>query len=176
MHTVLRTLALATVSAWLAAPAAAQAKPAPEHHMMAPSVGFDQLKPLVGEWDGQSAGAKAVHASYQLVSGGTALLERLSMGGEAEMVTLYSPDGDRLAVTHYCSAGNQPHMRTEPVSGGVKQFSFGFVSATNLATPTAGHMHHLTVNMQDPTHFAEEWTWMEGTQTHTEVFNFTRKS
>src|ERR1700719_4268273 len=139
MHIALKTFALAIAGASLAAPAAAQAKPAPEHHMMAPSVGFDQLKPLVGEWEGQ-AGGKTMHVSYQLVSGGTALLERLSMGGEPEMVTLYSPDGDRLVVTHSCSAGNQPHMRTEPVSNGAKQFSFNFVSATNLATPAAGHM------------------------------------
>lgn len=166
-----RTVAtLAIAAACLAAPAAAQ------DHAMPPSKGFDQLKPLVGEWTGQTPGGKTMQASYQLVSGGTALLERLSMDGEAEMVTLYTPDGDRLAVTHYCSAGNQPQMRTEPVTGSQAVFSFSFVRATNLASPTAGHMDHLTVTLKDRDHFSEAWTWSDNGTRHTEVFSFTRKT
>jgi hypothetical protein len=144
--------------------------------MMRPSKGFDQLKPLVGEWEGQTPDGKKMHASYELVSGGTALLARLAMGGEPEMVTVYTPDGDRLAVTHFCSAGNQPQMRTEPVTGPATEFSFSFVRATNLASPTAGHMHHLTVALQDRDHFSEAWTWNDNGKEHTEVFHYTRKS
>jgi hypothetical protein len=119
---------------------------------------------------------KAVQVSYQLVSGGTALLERLSMAGEAEMVTLYTPDGDRLAATHYCSSGNQPHMRTEPVAASATEFSFSFVSATNLASAAAGHMSHLTVTLKDHDHFSETWTWSDNGTDHTSVFDFTRKT
>ena len=171
MKTSLTVVTLTLAAAWLAAPAAAQ-----EHPAMQPSKGFEQIRPLIGEWDGQAPGGKAVHASYQLVSGGTALLERLSMGGEPEMVTVYTPDGDRLAVTHYCSAGNQPQMQTAPVTGPTAEFSFSFVRATNLASSTAGHMHHLTVALQDRDHFSEAWTWSEKGTDHTEVFHFTRKS
>ncbi len=142
---------------------------------MKASPGFEQLKPLVGEWEAQKASGDSAHARYQLVSGGTALLERLKMGGEPEMVTVYTPDGDRLAVTHYCSSGNQPQMRTAPVAGEAKQFSFSFVRATNLASPNAGHMDHLTVTVQDRDHFTQEWTWKENGKTHTEVLHFTRK-
>ena len=155
----------------LATPAVAQ-----DHPMMRPSKGFDQLKALVGEWDGQAPGGKAMHASYQLVSGGTALLARLSMGGEPEMVTLFTPDGDRLAVTHYCSAGNQPQMQTTAITGPTTEFSFSFVRATNLATPAAGHMHHLTVTVQDHDHMSEAWTWSDNGAEHVEVFRYTRKS
>ena len=171
INTALKVVALAVVSAWLGTPAAAQAP-----HAMPPSKGFDQLKPLVGEWEGQTADGKPTHVSYQLVSGGTALLERLRMGEEPEMVTVYTPDGDRLAVTHFCSAGNQPQMRTAPVTGAVKQFSFTFLRATNLASPAMGHMHHLTVTLPDQSHFTQEWTWQENGKAHTEVFRFTRKS
>jgi hypothetical protein len=170
MKTSLTVVTLTIAAAWLAAPAAAQ------EHPMQPSKGFEQLKPLIGEWDGQAPGGKALHASYQLVSGGTGLLERLAMGGEPEMVTVYTPDGDRLAVTHFCSAGNQPQMRTEPVTGPTTEFSFSFVRATNLASPTVGHMHHLTVALQDHDRFSEAWTWSENGKDHTEVFHFTRKS
>jgi len=144
--------------------------------MMKPSKGFAQLTPLAGEWEGQTPDGKAVGLSYQVVSGGTALLERLHMGGEPEMVTVYTPDGDRLAVTHFCSAGNQPQMQTGPITGDVKQFSFAFVRATNLASPAEGHMHHLTVTLVDPTHLTQEWTWQENGQAHAELFRFARKS
>ncbi len=175
MKTSFKFVALAVAFAWLAAPAVAQTKPAAEHAMK-PSKGFEQLKPLVGEWEGQGAGGKTVHVSYQLVSGGTALLERLHPGDEPEMVTVYTADGDRLAVTHYCSSGNQPQMRTVPVTGEAKQFSFSFVRATNLSSPTVGHMDHLTVTIEDRDHFTQEWTWKENGKTHSESFRFTRKS
>lgn len=171
MNTAQRCFTLAAAAVWIARGAAAQMP-----HPMAPSPGFDQLKPLVGDWDGQTASGKASHVSYQIVSGGSALLERLKTGDEPEMVTVYTPDGDKLAMTHYCSVGNQPQMRTEAVGADAKQFSFSYVGATNLASPTAGHMHHLNVSIQDKDHFTQEWTWTENGQTHTETFRFTRKS
>jgi len=163
--------AIILATAWLATPAAAQ-----DHPMMRPSKGFDQLKALVGEWDGQVVRGKTMHASYKLVSGGTALLERLTMGNEPEMVTLFTPDGERLAVTHYCSAGNQPQMQTTAITGPINEFSFSFVRATNLASATAGHMHHLTVTVQDHDHMSEAWTWSDNGTEHVEVFRYTRKS
>ena len=168
MKTSLTTVTLTLATAWLATPVAAQ------QHTMKSSQGFEQLKALVGEWTGQAHG-KPVQASYQLVSNGTALLERLSMAGEAEMITLYTADGDRLAVTHYCSSGNQPQMSTEPVTGPKTLFSFSFVRATNLASPTAGHMDHLSVALKDRDHMSETWTWRENGNDHSEVFDFTRK-
>jgi hypothetical protein len=171
MNPSVSAIAIAIATAWVAAPAAAQ-----EHMMPPSSKGFEQLKPLVGQWDGQTAGGKPLHVSYELVSGGTALLERIAMGDEPEMVTVYSPDGDRLAVTHFCSAGNQPQMSTAPVTGPTNEFSFSFVRATNLASPGAGHMHHLTVALQDHDHFSEAWTWNDNGKEHTEVFHFMRKS
>ena len=186
-HHITGLAAGAALIAVMAAPAAAQqpAYPAPqsmsaaapaEHHMMKPSKGLAQLTALVGDWDGQTPDGKAVHLSYQVVSGGSAVLERLQMGAEPEMLTVYSPDGDRVAVTHFCSAGNQPQMSTGPVTTDVKQLSFMFVRATNLATPGEGHMHNLTIKFVDPTHITQEWTWSENGQTRTMPFQFTKKS
>lgn len=138
--------------------------------------GFDQLKSLVGEWDGTNADGKSVHVAYQMVSNGTALLERLKTPDESNMVTVYTSDGDRVAVTHFCAIGNQPQMRTPAVTGETKQFSFAFVRATNLASANAGHMDHLVVTLQDKDHFAQEWTWKENGKTKSEVFRFARKS
>ena len=166
---IAHTAMVAIAAACLAGPVVAQ------EHAPQPSKGFEQLKPLVGEWEGLMAG-KPVRATYSLVSGGTALMERTVAEGESEMITVYTPDGDRVAVTHYCSAGNQPQMRTEPVTGSATEFSFSFVRATNLPSPTAGHMHHLTVVLQDRDHFTEAWTWSDNGKDHTEIFRFTRKS
>jgi hypothetical protein len=140
-----------------------------------PAGGFEQLKSLVGEWEGMLSDGGTAHVSYQLVSGGTALLERLQHGSEPAMVTMYTADGDRVAMTHYCNAGNQPQMHTTPITGETKVFSFNFVRATNLASPEAGHMDHLVVTLLDKDHFSQAWTWKEKGKTRTAVFKFTRK-
>jgi hypothetical protein len=125
-----------------------------------PESGFDQLKMLVGEWEGKTQSGKAVRVSYRLVSAGSALLETLHPPDESEMVTVYHADGERVAVTHFCSANNQPRMQTVPISGPVKQLSFSFVGASNLASPEDGHMHRLAVTLEDKDHFTQRWTWL----------------
>ena len=81
------------------------------------------------------------------------------MGGESEMVTIYHPDGDHLMMTHYCSAHNQPRMRSQTVAGGSKIITFDLVDVTNLSAPDAGHMKKLVVTFVDKDHFTQEWTW-----------------
>src|SRR5438270_3113791 len=70
---------------------------------------FDQLKSLVGEWEGTNGGGP-VKVTYTLVANGTALMERLQPANEPDMITMYSADGDHVVVTHYCSGVNQPQM------------------------------------------------------------------
>jgi len=141
-----------------------------------PATGFAQLKTLVGQWDGKTESGKPVRASYKLVSGGTALLESLTPADESEMVTLYSADGDHVAATHYCSTGNQPQMRTPPITGAVRELTFSFVSATNLPSPAAGHMHQLVLILENNDRLTQKWTWRENGSDKTEVFHFTRKN
>src|SRR5262245_18094678 len=74
---------------------------------------FDRLKTLVGEWEATGDAAPA-HLTYELVAGGTALLEREREANRPTMLTLYHRDGDRLLLTHYCMAGNQPRMQARP--------------------------------------------------------------
>ncbi len=156
----------ATVLTLLAGLVAAQPRPAN---------GFAQLKPLVGQWDGKTEDGKPVRVSYKLVSAGTALLETLTPADESDMVTLYSADGDRVAATHYCNIGNQPQMRSQPITGAVREMAFSFVGATNLPSATAGHMHALVLIFEDSDHLAQKWTWRENGRDKTEAFHFTRK-
>jgi hypothetical protein len=141
------------------------------------NAGFEQLKSLAGEWEGVNAEGKPAYVEYQVVSNGSALMERLHPAAESEMMTMYSADGQRVAVTHFCNVGNQPQMQTEALSGPTQKFTFNFVRATNLDSLSAGHMQKLVVTIQDHDHLTQEWSFIEnGKVTHTEVLHFTRKN
>jgi hypothetical protein len=110
------------------------------HSVLAQSTaaaGFEKLKALVGEWQGTGPHGK-VNLSYQLISGGSALMEILDPISEPSMATIYHLDGDKLVMTHYCSIGNQPRMLAQVPAGEIKNLSFTFVDATNLAKPSDG--------------------------------------
>ena len=139
-----------------------------------PTAAFDALKTLVGKWEAQGHNG-TYRASYKVVSAGNALMETLTTPDMAEMITLYHPDGNRIAMTHYCTHNNQPRMHTAPLPSPVKEFVFSFVDATNLPSPAAGHMHRLVVTLVDKDHFTQTWTWRENGTESLEVFRFTRK-
>jgi hypothetical protein len=136
---------------------------------------FEKMKSLAGEWQGKSSDGHSATATYSLVSDNSALLERLAMGGESEMVTVYYPDGDHLMMTHYCSAHNQPRMRTKAATAEGKSIVLDFVDATNLATPDAGHMRKLVVTFGDQNHFTQNWTWREKGKDGAVVIEFERR-
>jgi hypothetical protein len=137
--------------------------------------GWERMKSLVGEWEGRYEGKAPVHVSYKIVSKGTTLMETISNADEPDMVTMYTPDGGRVLMTHYCSAGNQPRMRAEAMSPDPKKISFGFVDVSGLATPGASHMHHLDVTFKDPDHFAQQWTYRADGKDMVSTFEFTRR-
>ncbi len=133
------------------------------------------MKTLVGEWAGKMESGRAARVSYRLVSNGTAVLETLQSAGEPEMVTLYAAASSRVVATHYCSAGNQPRMRTPPISGSPQRLDFALVDVTNLSGAGAGHMRHLAVTFEDDDRFTQHWTWWENGKDKTEAFHFARQ-
>jgi len=140
-----------------------------------PASGFEQLKTLVGEWQAKSPKGEPFTTTIRLVSNGTALEETFQSSQDTQMVTLYHPDGNRLAMTHYCSAGNQPRMETAATTADQKEFDFSFQGATNLSSPESGHMHHLVIKIADNDHFSEEWTWRDNGKEQVHAFELTRK-
>jgi hypothetical protein len=136
---------------------------------------FEKMKSLVGEWQGKSPDGNTAKIAYTLVSDNSALMEKLAMGGESEMVTMYHPDGDHLMMTHYCSAHNQPRMRSQKVSMETKNIIFDLVDVTNLSTPDAGHMKKLVLSFVDQDHLTQEWTWTEKGKENSVVIQFERK-
>jgi hypothetical protein len=137
--------------------------------------GWQRLKSLVGEWDGTYGGKTPVHVSYKLVSKGTALMEVISNADEPDMVTMYTADGGRLLMTHYCSEGNQPRMRADASAPEPGTLSFSFVDASNLPSPAASHMHHLDVVFKDANHFAQKWTHRADGKDVVATFEYARR-
>ncbi len=141
----------------LAAFAAGPKQPAPATNAAAT---FAQLKSLVGDWQADSNMGK-VTAHYELVSDGHVLLEHLNIAGKHDnMVTAYYLDGDKLALTHYCGAGNQPRMQASGVAAD-GTIRFAFVGAGNLASPADKHMHEAVVRLVDNDHFTADWTMFD---------------
>jgi hypothetical protein len=137
--------------------------------------GFDRLKILVGDWVATGEDGKPFTNNIRLVSNRTALQETFQTGQDNQMITMYSADGSRVALTHYCSMGNQPRMETPAVAGATDEFVFSFTGATNLPTPDASHMHRLVLQIDDADHFSETWTFREKKGDTKQTFNFVRK-
>jgi hypothetical protein len=140
-----------------------------------PAGGFDKLKTLVGEWQATGEDGKPVTSSFRLVSNDTALEETFQSDKDHQMVTLYTPDESRVAMTHYCSMGNQPRLETPAVSAASDEFVFAFTGATNLASLEDQHMHGMVVQIDDADHFSETWTLRAKGRDTKQKFNFTRK-
>jgi hypothetical protein len=121
---------------------------------------FQKLSGLVGRWEATSPMGN-IATTYELVSGGSVLLERLEVDGKDPMVTVYHLDGNRLVLEHYCHAGNQPRLQAKPFSPESNEIDFDFVSVTNLTSPNAGHMHQLALRFNSADEVAADWTWSE---------------
>ncbi len=122
---------------------------------------FDKLKSLAGQWQGKNQDGQSVRVSYQIISGGTALIETLDSPDGGSMISIYHRDRDDLMMTHYCDAGNQPRMRSRLPAGEINSLTFNFVDVSNLARPSAGHMRKLLFTFQDLDHMTQIWTWRE---------------
>lgn len=121
---------------------------------------WSKLKSLVGEWEGKGDMGK-VYLSYELIAGGTALVERERTDKTPEMLTIYHLDGKRLVLTHYFMAGNQPRMEAKSFNPGTGDLAFDFVDATNMPSPGSGHMRSVSMKLMDDRHLSSEWRFYE---------------
>ena len=139
---------------------------------------FERLKGLTGTWevtqrDNSSARGRAV---YSQASGGSVLTEQMmSPQGSVGMLTIYHMDGEKLVLTHYCGAGNQPRMRMNAVHDGGRKLVFEMYDITNLASPQAYRSTGVdVVFLSDDRVNLEYRGWAEGRES-TQVFQLTRK-
>jgi hypothetical protein len=135
---------------------------------------FARLQSLVGEWQADTSMGKA-RLVYEVIAGGSVLVERESFEHMAPMMTVYHLDRDRLILTHYCTTGNQPRMQARSFDPKTGQLRFDFLDATNLASPTAGHMHAVALRLSSARELSADWEFQEGgARKNTESFRYTR--
>src|SRR6202049_163936 len=130
-----------------------------------PQKSFNQLKSLTGSWEGKNSRDEPVQVSYRVTAGGSALMSEITGHGE-DMISMIHFDGaNRLVLTHYCGAGNQPRMQASASPDG-KAITFDFFDGTNIASPEAGHMQRVVFTVVDANHHTENWTLQDhGKQT-----------
>jgi hypothetical protein len=140
----------------------------------APQKSFDQLKSLTGFWEGKTSDGKPVEVSFRDTAAGSALMSNIHGHGPEDMISMFHLDGpDRLLLTHYCSAGNQPRM-TASASPDGKTITFDFLDATNLSAPDAGHMQRVVFTVIDANHHTEDWTFADHGREMKEFFDLHR--
>lgn len=135
---------------------------------------FKKMQALAGDWEGKDADGMSAKTNFKAVVANTTVMETLEMHGEPEMLTLYTADGDGIALVHYCPTNNQPRMRAVPKSGEIKELDFQFTGAGNLPEPSIGHEQRLVLRFEDENHITEEWTWRSKGKDSVTVIHFAR--
>jgi hypothetical protein len=162
-------IALVVLTAW----GVSWAEPPP------PADYFGQMTSLVGEWQADLPGYGQILDSIRLVSKGTAVEETLGTPSDNE-VSLYTRDGKRLLLTHFCALTPEGHVaRLETGAlppGSPGQLDLELISLSNLTDRTAPHMRRLLITFIDRDHFNERWTKTEkGVDTVFDL-NFSRRA
>jgi hypothetical protein len=117
---------------------------------------FDKLKTLAGSWEGTFEG-KSMRITLRVTSMGNAVMHEMSGEGRPDdPISMFTVDGDRLLLTHYCDAGNQPRM-VGTVSPDGNTVTFNFLDATNLLSSQMGHMQRAVFTLIDADHHTEKW-------------------
>jgi len=163
------------------APAApGPAKPAPAAGgTLGAKAALEQLKELAGTWEGTTPAPEGVltRSVFAVTAGGTAVMETQFPGTDQEMVTIYFVDGPNLRATHYCSAGNQPHMRLDTRASAPGDLRFIFDGGTNFDPEKDMHIHSVRYVFGADGSLHEEWeSRNEGKTSGTHKVTLTRKA
>lgn len=123
---------------------------------------FERFKKLEGEWLGRSTKGWEEKVTYKVIAGGSAIHQSSFDAHPNEtMITVFHLDGERLLLTHYCVAKNQPRLQATAFSEDGKQITFTFLDATNLPARDKGHMDKVVYRFVDDDHFSSQWTWYQ---------------
>jgi len=134
---------------------------------------FERIRKLEGEWEEKSTNGWAGVKVMEVIASGSAVLATSRIdphqGENDSMATVFHMDGDKLMLTHYCVAGNQPRLRATSIREDGRRIEFSFQDATNLASPKAGHMHGAVFTLESDDRYRARWSfykdgreqWME---------------
>ena len=118
---------------------------------------FDEIKTLSGNWAGRGSDGSPVEVSFKVMGNGSSVMSEINSHKHSDtMVSVFHLDKDRLLITHYCGAGNQPRMQATTSPDG-KTITFDFVDGTNILPSQVGYMQKLVVSIADADHHSEKW-------------------
>ncbi|HBE71905.1 MAG TPA: hypothetical protein DDW52_27500 [Planctomycetaceae bacterium] len=120
---------------------------------------FNQLKEFEGQWR-IAEPARSVVVQFEVIANGSVITEMWRMPGERSSLTIYSMDGNRLLVTHYCPQRNVPRL----VCAGQDKYGvyrFEFLDGTNLQDRKASHMHAAWLQIMSKDSFIRNETYIE---------------
>lgn len=78
-----------------------------------------------------------------------------------EMLSVYHRDGDKLLMTHYCAAGNQPKFQAK-IDEKTGDLLFEFVGGSNLNAQQDPHIHGGRIHFTDANSMESEWDFHVG--------------
>src|SRR5262245_3928136 len=132
---------------------------------------FDRLRGLAGDWRGRSTKGWEDRMTLQVIAGGSVVMSTSQFEAHPDetMLTTYHLDGDRMMLTHYCVAKNQPRLQVTSIEDQGNRVIFSFRDGTNLPSRDKGHMDQVIYQFQDEDHFTSQWSffsngkedWME---------------
>ena len=151
------------------------------------SAGFNQLKSLVGLWEGEMPakevkddasgeaprrGRMKMSVEYRLTAGGSVLQETTNARTPMEMVTMFHNTPGGLSLTHYCMLGNQPRMDYTGTRDGALQFTLS--KDSDLDPDKDQFMNSLALTIVDANHLVHRWTMYQNGQIQQQDIHFTR--
>jgi len=126
---------------------------------------FERFKKLSGAWHGRSTKGWEDSVSWRTIAGGSVVMQTSFEAHPGEtMVTMIALDVDRLALTHYCVAGNQPRLVATACSPDGREIRFTFRDGGNMATRDRGHMDQAVYRFESDDRITGRWTWYQNGQ------------
>jgi hypothetical protein len=122
---------------------------------------FERFKSMAGTWKEKSGKGWTGTSKYELAAKGTVVMHRsIFDGGENDgMITTFFLDRDRLLLTHYCEAKNQPTLVASTIDNATNSVTFRFLSGTNMESRDVGHMDSAIYRFIDANRITHQWTW-----------------
>ena len=126
---------------------------------------MEKLAALEGDWiylDENGEETEMIGSTFRMTAGGSVLVEVMAPDSPEghEMFNMYHADGERVLMTHYCAAGNQPRMEVQATDD-EDRLELRFESVTNLSSPDANHMHQAEYTFHGDDRLTTRWWSMQ---------------
>lgn len=123
---------------------------------------FDRFRSLAGTWKGKSTKGWEESTGYRVIAGESVVMgTSFDAHPDETMITMIHLDGDRLLLTHYCVARNQPRLVATSVDEAKGEVLFEFLDATGISSRDQGHMDKVIWRFEGPDRFTSQWTWYQ---------------